>query len=71
MDASESRDAGLPGPVPSFKIGSRVWKLGDPIHSVGIDAVEKKKMVEIFAINMRQQGSKEPLWVAVLRRNIV
>ena len=48
MDASESRDTGLPGPVPSFKIGSRVWKLGDPIHSVGIAAVEKKKMVEIF-----------------------
>ena len=48
MDALESGEPALPGPVPSFKIGLRVWKLGDSIHSVGITAVEKKKMVENF-----------------------
>ena len=48
MAASDSGGQALSGPVPSFKIGSRVWKLGDPIHSVGIAAVEKKKMVETF-----------------------
>jgi hypothetical protein len=48
MAASESGGSALPGPVPSFKIGQRVWKLGDPIHSIGTAAVEKKKMVETF-----------------------
>ena len=48
MDAFERGDSGLPGPVPSFKIGSRVLKLGDPIHSVGIDAVEKRKWLNFF-----------------------
>ncbi len=48
MAASESGGSVPPGPVPSFKIGPSVWKLGDPIHSIGTAAVEKKKMVETF-----------------------
>ena len=71
MAASESADQALSGPVSSIKIGSRVWKLGDPIHSVGIAAVEKKKMVELLAINMRLQELKESFWGVVLGRNIV
>jgi hypothetical protein len=34
--------------VSSFKIGSRVWKIGDPIHSIGTAAVEKSKMLDTF-----------------------
>ncbi len=48
MAALESGGSALPGPVPSFQIGLHVWKIFDPIHSVGTDAVEKKKMVETF-----------------------
>ncbi len=48
MAASESGGSALPGPVPSFKIGSRVRKIFDPIHSVGTAAAEKKEMVETF-----------------------
>ena len=71
MDASERGDSGLSGPVPNFKIGSRVWKLGESIHSVGLAAVEEKKWLKLFVNNMRQQGSKESLWALLLGTNIV
>jgi hypothetical protein len=66
MAASESGGSALPGPVPSFKIGQRVWKLGEPIHSIGTAAVEKKKMVETYGdqyATARVEGSVYGTWV--------
>ncbi len=46
--ASESSDPALSPAVISFVIAGKTWKLGDTIHSTGVGAVEKKKMVETF-----------------------
>jgi hypothetical protein len=46
--ASESADPALSPAVNSFAIAEKTWKLGDPIHSTGVGAVKKKKMVETF-----------------------
>ncbi len=46
--ASESADQALPPDIQSFVICGKTWKVGDEIHSTGIGAIEKKKMVESF-----------------------
>jgi hypothetical protein len=46
--ASESADPALSPAVNSFVIAGKTWKLGDPIHSIGVGAVKKKKMVKTF-----------------------
>ena len=46
--ASESADQALPPDIQSFVICGKTWKVGDEIHSTGIGAIEKKKMVETF-----------------------
>ncbi len=46
--ASESADSELSPAVISFVIAGKTWKLVDPIHSSGVGAVKKKKMVETF-----------------------
>jgi hypothetical protein len=46
--ASESADPALSPDVISFVIADKTWKLVDPIHSTGVGAVKKKKMVETF-----------------------
>ena len=46
--ASESADPALSPDVISFVIAGKIWKLVDPIHSTGLGAVKKKKMVETF-----------------------
>jgi hypothetical protein len=40
--ASESADPALSPAVIRFVIAGKTWKLGDPIHSTGAGAVEKK-----------------------------
>ncbi len=46
--ASESADPALSPDVISLVIAGKTWKLVDPIHSTGVGAVDKKKMVETF-----------------------
>ncbi len=46
--ASEIADPALSPDVISFVIAEKTWKLVDPIHSTGVGAVKKKKMVETF-----------------------
>jgi len=46
--ASESADPALSPDVISFVIAGKTWQLVDPIHSTGVGAVKKKKMVETF-----------------------
>ena len=46
--ASESADQALPPDIQSFVICGKTWKVGDEIHSTGIGAIEKKKMVQYF-----------------------
>jgi hypothetical protein len=54
MASLESADQALSPDVISFVIAGKTWnfelelRLVDPIHSTGVGAVEKKKMVEIF-----------------------
>jgi hypothetical protein len=48
MAASGRVDSAVSCAVSSVKIGSSVWKIGDPIYSTGITAVKKSKMVESF-----------------------
>jgi hypothetical protein len=45
--ASDSADQALSRDVASFVICGKTWQLGDPIHSTGIGAIEKK-MVQSF-----------------------
>ncbi len=40
--ASESADQALSPAETSFVICGRTWKLGDPIHSTGVGAIENK-----------------------------
>ena len=46
--ASESAESALSPGVSSFVIAGKTWRLGDAIHSTGVGAVEKKKMVQTF-----------------------
>ena len=46
--ASESADQALSRDAISFCIAGKTWKVGDEIHSIGIGAIEKKKMVQYF-----------------------
>ena len=46
--ASESADQALPPDIQSFVICGKTRKVGDEIHSTGIGAIEKKKMVQYF-----------------------
>ena len=46
--ASDSADQALSPAAISFVICGKTWRLGDPIHSTGFGAVEKKKMVQTF-----------------------
>ena len=57
--ASDSADQALSPDVISFVICGKTWRLGDPIHSTGFGAVEKKKMVQTFgeqAATARAEG---------------
>ncbi len=67
--ASESADAALSPGAPSFVIAGKTWRLGDAIHihSNGVGAVEKKKMVQTCG----DAGSKESSWAESLAINIV
>ena len=46
--ASESADPALSPGASSFVIAGKTWRLGDAIHSTGVEAVKKKKMVQTF-----------------------
>ena len=46
--ASESADSALSPAASSFVIAGKTWRLGDAIHSTGVGAIEKKKMVGTF-----------------------
>ncbi len=46
--ASGSADQALSRDAISFYIAGKTWKVGDEIHSIGIGAIEKKKMVQTF-----------------------
>jgi hypothetical protein len=48
MAADGSAASTLSDAATSIKIGQRVWKIGDPIYSIGESAVKKSKMVESF-----------------------
>jgi hypothetical protein len=54
MAESESESQAVSMPVSNFYIGSRRWKTGDPIHSLGAvacnTAVDKKKMHKSFGV---------------------
>ena len=41
--ASDRADPALSPAVISFVIAGKTWKLGDPIHSTGVGAVQKKE----------------------------
>ena len=60
--ASESADGALSPPVSSFLICGKIWKLGDPIHSIGIGVIEKKKWSILSAIHSLLQEPKESFW---------
>jgi hypothetical protein len=69
--ASESAVQALSPAVTSFVICGRTWKLGYPIHSTGVGAIENK-MVQSFGDAFgAQPESKESRWDAVPVRNIV
>jgi hypothetical protein len=46
--SSDAHAPALSAAVSSFQIGSRIWKIGDTIHSIGTKVIEKRKMVETF-----------------------
>jgi hypothetical protein len=46
--ASDSADQALSRDVISFAICGKTWRLGDPIHSTEIGAIEKREMVQSF-----------------------
>jgi hypothetical protein len=46
--ASDSADQALSQTAISFVICGKTWRLGDPIHSTGIGAIKKIKMVQSF-----------------------
>ena len=46
--ASGSSDQALSRDAISFFIAGKTWKVGDEIHSTGVGAIEKKKMVQYF-----------------------
>ncbi len=67
--ASDSPEQDLSGPVLNFTIGEHIWKIGNPIHTVGVGAVERKcrkLLVPIF----NPQVSKDSFWDVGLGRNI-
>ena len=48
MAASDAAGAELSKDSEMIKIGSRLWKIGEKVYSIGVEAVEKAKMVETF-----------------------
>ena len=48
MAADGSANFQLSDAATSIKVGSRVWKIGDTIYSMGDQAVTKSKMRETF-----------------------
>lgn len=48
--ASGSADQALSPDAISFVIAGKTWKVGDEIHSTGVGAIEKKKMVQTFGV---------------------
>ena len=48
MAASDAAGAELSKDSEMIRIGSRLWKIGDKVYSIGVEAVEKAKMVETF-----------------------
>ncbi len=46
--SSESADGVLSPPVSSIVASKKLWKLCDPIHSIGVGAVEEKKLKQTF-----------------------
>ena len=48
--ASGSADQALSPEAISFVVAGKTWKVGDEIHSTGVGAIEKKKMVQTFGV---------------------
>ena len=48
--ASGSADQALSPDAIGFVIAGKTWKVGDEIHSTGVGAIEKKKMVQTFGV---------------------
>ena len=48
MAASDAAGAELSKDSEMIKIGSRLWKIGEKVYSIGVEAVEKAIMVETF-----------------------
>jgi hypothetical protein len=46
--ASDSADQALSPAAIRFVICGKTWRLGDPIHSTGIGAIKKRKLVQSF-----------------------
>ena len=67
---SESADPALSPGASSFVIAGKTWRLGDAIHSTGVETVKKKwsKLLEMLS---PLQGSKESSWAEGLVLNIV
>jgi hypothetical protein len=71
-------DSSSVGAVPStdstdtrYKIGGRLWRIGDSIYSTGTAVVEKDKMVEAFDHNMRMPMFKGCSWASLAQPRLV
>ncbi len=69
MAASDAAGAELSKDSEMIKIGSRLWKIGDKVYSIGVEAVEKAKimMVETFWSKLGgPPAPKETYWAEVV-----
>jgi hypothetical protein len=46
--ANNGGGSAVSGEANLIKIGQHIWKIGEPIYSIGTKAVTKRKMVETF-----------------------
>jgi hypothetical protein len=58
MAADSSDGAALSPLVTSFKLCGKICKIGNAIHTTGTRVIDKKKMVQLWAIVSQPQGSK-------------
>ena len=66
MAASDAAGAELSKDSEMIKIGSRLRKIGDKVYSIGVEAVEKAKMVETLVTLGGPPAPKEKYWAEVV-----
>ena len=66
MAASDAAGAELSKDSEMKKIGSRLWKIGDKVYSIGVEAVEKRKWSKLFGDAWMIARAEEKYWAEVV-----